>query len=350
MAVAKLITENFATAQTATETHRRWRWQFRDPHTKGSWVCIADIGGVIGAHYAVMRLPMIYDGQEILGAVSTATVTDRQFRGRGLFTLTATKVYEWAADDGAAIVFGFPNSQSMPGFIRKLDWFEIERLPVFVRVLQSHVFVRRFLKVKWLSLFLGTLIDKTVSLACRLFSPASRNAEFEIESVADFEPEMNELWRSTFLLSRTGVKRDCSYFRWRYIRNPDGQYSILRVTDAAGNYLGLSVLGVKRTFDAQILYILDCLVLNDRRDVARALLEKIESTARSLNTDAIAVLLVRGHPLRREFIRNGYLKVPNRFFPQDVFYAARANNATVETSQLKNPAGWYISWGDEDVV
>ena len=48
-------------------------------------------------------------------------MTHPKHRGKGLFKMLAQKTYETATSENIAIVFGFTNSQSHPGFV-KLGW------------------------------------------------------------------------------------------------------------------------------------------------------------------------------------------------------------------------------------
>ena len=77
-------------------------------------------------------------GQEVLRAVravDTATRPDAQ--GRGLFTTLTTHGLEACGDDGIAMVFNTPNSQSMPGYL-KMGWREVGRLAAAVRPRSVH--------------------------------------------------------------------------------------------------------------------------------------------------------------------------------------------------------------------
>ena len=60
----------------------------------------------------------------VLGAQSGDTMTHPQHTGKGLFTQLAKKTYETAKGEGIEFIFGFPNKNSFPGFIKKLNWIQ----------------------------------------------------------------------------------------------------------------------------------------------------------------------------------------------------------------------------------
>lgn len=55
-------------------------------------------------------------------AQSGDTMTSPSHRGKGLFIMLAKKTYKLSKEKGVMIIYGFPNSQSFPGFQKKLDW------------------------------------------------------------------------------------------------------------------------------------------------------------------------------------------------------------------------------------
>lgn len=69
------------------------------------------------AFYGVFR----HDITFIRACQSADTMTDPDYRGEGLFTKLARMTYLEAQKQGIQLIFGFPNENSYPGFI-KLGW------------------------------------------------------------------------------------------------------------------------------------------------------------------------------------------------------------------------------------
>ncbi len=74
------------------------------------------------AYYGVFPLMVQYNKQNYLAAQSGDTMTHPNHRGKGLFIELAKKTYELAKNSGVEFVFGFPNQNSYPGFVNKLNW------------------------------------------------------------------------------------------------------------------------------------------------------------------------------------------------------------------------------------
>jgi Acetyltransferase (GNAT) domain len=74
------------------------------------------------AYYGVFPVKVLVENQPYLVAQSGDTMTHKAHQGKGLFVKLAKETYKLAAENGIQVVFGFPNSNSYPGFVKKLDW------------------------------------------------------------------------------------------------------------------------------------------------------------------------------------------------------------------------------------
>lgn len=74
------------------------------------------------AYYGVFPIKVKVDNQIYLAAQSGDTMTHKSHQGKGLFVKLAKESYQLAAENGVQWIFGFPNGNSYPGFVKKLDW------------------------------------------------------------------------------------------------------------------------------------------------------------------------------------------------------------------------------------
>lgn len=76
----------------------------------------------VAGYYGVFPILASYETKSLLIAQSGDTMTHPKHQGKGLFTVLAKLTYELAINSGIEFVFGFPNKNSYPGFIKKLNW------------------------------------------------------------------------------------------------------------------------------------------------------------------------------------------------------------------------------------
>jgi hypothetical protein len=87
------------------------------------------------AFYGVYTCKIEYNGTLYKAAQSGDTMTHSDHTGKGLFTMLAQKTYEYCIENGFHCVFGFPNENSFPGFIKRLGWSHFDDLtPYLIRV------------------------------------------------------------------------------------------------------------------------------------------------------------------------------------------------------------------------
>lgn len=80
------------------------------------------------AFYGVYPCFITYNGAQYLVAQSGDTMTHSKHTGKGLFTILASKTYDYCKANGIHLVFGFPNQNSYPGFVQKLGWTHFDDL------------------------------------------------------------------------------------------------------------------------------------------------------------------------------------------------------------------------------
>ncbi|WP_184545593.1 GNAT family N-acetyltransferase [Mucilaginibacter sp. FT3.2] len=84
------------------------------------------------AFYGVIPCFIYCDGETILSAQSADTMTHPNHRNKGLFVELARLTFQLCIQSGIKLLFGFPNQNSLPGFINKLGWQAADRMDCFV--------------------------------------------------------------------------------------------------------------------------------------------------------------------------------------------------------------------------
>jgi len=84
------------------------------------------------AFYGVIPCFIRFEDKIILAAQSADTMTHPDYRYKGLFTELASLTYQLCRSSGIQLVFGFPNQNSLQGFITKLGCDRGQNLYCFV--------------------------------------------------------------------------------------------------------------------------------------------------------------------------------------------------------------------------
>jgi len=105
-----------------TLDHEVWDWAYLRNPAGPAFVSLCFDGPVLAGHYACIPLSLESSVEKINCMLSMTTMVEKQYQGMGLFTNQAQRVYTYAQQKGVKIVLGFPNQNSAPGFIKRLNW------------------------------------------------------------------------------------------------------------------------------------------------------------------------------------------------------------------------------------
>ncbi|MEO6630355.1 MAG: GNAT family N-acetyltransferase, partial [Mucilaginibacter sp.] len=99
------------------------------------------------AFYAVIPCFMQSGDDLILAAQSADTMTHPAYRNKGLFVELALTTFQLCRELNIRLLFGFPNQNSLPGFVNKLGWQATHRLDCFIIHTQNLSWGRVFGKI-----------------------------------------------------------------------------------------------------------------------------------------------------------------------------------------------------------
>lgn len=348
--IAPLLHSNFPNAPESQSILETWLWQFKNDFSKESGVAVAERESEIVAHYAVMWFLMNYQDQLIEGAISTATVTDKRVRGKGLFTELARKVYADIKAEGCKIVYGFPNSQSINGFMNRLGWFEIASFPLHLRFINVVPFLKKAIGDNLMAKVLGWLGNLFLMMVFRDTKLGKANPDMEIILCKSIPDGLNDIWEKSFLAQRICLVRDKKYLEWRYLRKPFFKYAVYAAFSKENKVLGYAITNVADKFGIRIIYVMEFAAIEDSKEIYKSLIKTLHKMAERIKADAISLLILPNNPNYAFLLKYGFLPIPKRIFPQDIYFGACIISDDVEKDYVQDSRNWYISWGDLDVV
>lgn len=110
------------------------KWQYLENPDGAACTMFARLRGELVAHYALIPISMVIDGEVATGGLSLNTAVSDQARGRGYFKRLANMTYDLAAARGLQYVIGVANSNSTPGFVRSLGFELVGPLDANIKI------------------------------------------------------------------------------------------------------------------------------------------------------------------------------------------------------------------------
>jgi GNAT superfamily N-acetyltransferase len=111
------------------------RWRFIETPYGLAPTIVADDGERLAGSYTVWPTMLNIGGEIVRGGQSMDTMTHPDYRGKGLFTKLAVACFDQLRNDGYEALYGFPNANSYPGFIKRLNWDHVGDVPHWSRLI-----------------------------------------------------------------------------------------------------------------------------------------------------------------------------------------------------------------------
>ena len=131
------------------------------------------------AYYGVIPTIVSIAKQKVLAAQSCDTMTHPAHTKKGLFTELAKRTFELAKQKGIHFVFGFPNQNSYPGFIKHLGFIHTETMNRYTVNLSNSLF-----KVLYRKLGLASLKKKSDSIENELLKEGYDGVIYDSKYIA----------------------------------------------------------------------------------------------------------------------------------------------------------------------
>lgn len=316
------------------------RWRYLENPVDSVWVDFAEAdGGRVAAAYCVSPYRFRLGAATALGVQSLDTLVDSAYRGHGLFTRLAEQTYARCQQDGVALVYGFPNHASAPGFFGRLRWTRLDPVPFLVRPLRLGYLLRKLGVAKaggrW---------------ADWLRAPVGQSRlppELEIRAQLAFDERFTELWRRFAEDRVVGVERDAGFLSWRFRAPFRGGYAVYGLM-RRGELEGYVVFRLADKHGGRIGYVMELIHVGPPAHGV-ALLRYALSELVAGGAEVVLAWSLPHAANHGCYRRCGFLPLPQALRPIELHFGARTF-ADVSALAVGNRANWYLSYVDSDTV
>lgn len=301
-------------------------------------VTLVTDNGHLAAIYATLPIKVKLGEKVVNACQSLDTLTDEDYRGKGLFISAATKRYQENAKKGYDFVYGFPNSNSVHGFVKKLDWSLLGGVPFLFRPLRTGYFLKKLMGRR-----LASLIDMPLAFPVKV----KLDDDWSIKPVSKFDVSFDELWDSFSHDIPVAVQRDSNYLNWRYIENPTTNYEVFalyrnEVVQGFVVYTSVNKHGGK------VGYIMELIVRPKAKKQSKVLLLHAQNYFLCNKVDVILAWCFAHSANYSLYAGSRYWPIPDRLRPIELHFGYVSLNK--ENVLLTKRENWYISYSDSDTV
>lgn len=318
------------------------QWQLLENPVDKLYVDFAESdSGDLAAIYASAPNRFKVAEQTVTAVQSLDTLTDAEYRGKGLFKKLAASVFGRCEQESVDFIYGFPNGNSAHGFFNRLGWTSLDPVPFLVCPLRSGYFASRAPVLKKISRWIPDIPLAKPRMPVLPEGHAIRAAlswdEFDIEGIS-------EEFSSTY---QVGIVRDKAYLKWRTSK-PQENYKTL-VYYVGDEAKAVIVYAVKEKHGGRIGYILELMHPAGGESMGTALLRHALRDMVRQKTDAVLAWCFSHSANYSSFRRSGFWTLPMRLRPIELHMGVKPL-ASKDLANLLKRENWYVSYCDSDTV
>lgn len=320
-----------------------WRWLFMDAPAGKGYTWFADHDGFLAGQYTIVPVDMQILGRRVRTTQSVDTMTHSKYRKQGIFLALARDVYEEAKNDNVVLVYGFPNENSHPGFIKHLEFITLTNAKTLLRPVKIDDAITAKLKIPVISSVLGYISRLFYDLIYPIKS--GNTADVEIKSASRFPDESDKLFDTISGNFPNLVVRDTRFLNWRYVDHPKKEYEIL-LAYRGGTLSGYCVTGMMERRGLQVGCIMDIFADPSDSKTISLLIGNAVKAMYKKNMTAVTCMINDSSPFVKYLKRAGF-----RFSVRDFPYIIRVlHPEEVDLEKLRDMSKWHITFGDADFV
>lgn len=317
-----------------------WDWEFLDSPAGQASLYVADDGGRIVGHYAIIPQRFVLGGEAHLGSIVVDVMTHPDYRFQGMFKKIGLFALTSAADR-ISFATGYPiRKEVMPGHL-SIGWVAHAKLPVLLRPLHLGALSRRFRVPGGAAIeALARGVERGWSKLVRRDDPSCSARPLE---KADVEA-MASLASRAFADVSSYQVRDAAFFNYRYFDNPSWRYRCTGMF-RDGKLVAYAVVRDAELLSTPSLAIVDLACEPGEDDSLVQLLRLELDAGRDRRLATAGAMISRGTRYFRVLRRAGLYPGPHQFTL--ILYALQPDLAARLTEMNSN---WFLTWGDTDDV
>ena len=338
--IRKLLTDDienfvkfFKSEGVINQNSEEFKWQYNYHSTEVKDIYIAEPiektdreKYFFAAVYCISPRKFLIDKNEYGCSLSLQTLTGVPYRSRGLFVHLAKTCYNEAKKEGVKFVYGSPNDNSMPSFIKHLDWHKMPKISVLI-------------KFNLLDLVKGKLGIKK----------KNSNNLGKIFEVNNYYEPLNNLWNEFSKNIKLGLVRDADYWNWRYLERPNSSDRVFVFENKKGKLLASCSIGISYKKEGRRGYIMDFMVDSMHQNEGIKLLNWCSSLLFREGCIFVVTCQSLGNPYKDVLRKSKFRVIPKYFHPQGPRLAL-----TILDDDFKylvtRTEDWHITYGDFDVL
>ncbi len=306
----------------------RWEWEYEQNPQGRSFIRLAvdqSESSKLAGHFATISYQLKKGRESIHACQMLDGFTNADYRRQGLFEGLANDTLQASEGGGVKLAFGFPNTNSYPCFIKKLNFLAPFALFYLIRPLRLSYFTSRVPGLRKLGFFR--------KIPCLL---SRKPSQYDFARCEKVPSDWDVLLQSFEQQVAYHVNRSAAYMEWRYQRCPDRNYEFLQMRQRGG-LVGFAVL--RLSGNSGHLVDLVC----SRKEAWSALLKGACRHLQALGAESAVAYIQPKHCLEKTFRHLCFFRRG-----AGTPFVLRPLGPEKPSEEIYNAQNWFLMGGDTD--
>jgi Acetyltransferase (GNAT) domain len=324
--LAELARSAYDTGEIIDEDYLKW--EYRDNPDGKALVYLAGDERKIMSQYIVLPRRYVLEQERRTGSISLNTITHPGYRGKGYFTQLAELTYSECINKQIEFTIGFPNKNSVKGFIGKLKFTLIGSLPLMLKVNNPFKAFSSFV-------FRRNMEDDDFKIDLRIPGVTELDLKTDLDAYSVF-------WKEFIKRNIFTTDRSPEFINWRYVQIPIRKYHLYKVVTNE-KIESVIVLRTKRIFGVRCAIVVDLLTLS-KNEITVELIRKFGKTSADLMISTVPIDSLESESLKSA----GFFQIPEILMLKKLYFILRihSRNISGNVTEFKK---WFITFGDYDI-
>ena len=297
--------------------------------------------GMLAGQYVVQPAKIRIFGKDQKCVISLNTLTREAYRGQKIFVKLAERTYERAAREGFSLVYGAPNQNSYPGFMRKLLFKDIHHFPLYARPLNLNHMIKERIKCNVLA---------AIAMPLQLLFPNEvKDGSGIVELTEKNVNLMDAFWDKIKDKYPIMGIRNAEYIHYRYMNVPRRTYYPY-VAMEKGEIVAFSVGRIREVAGFETGMIADFLFVPGHEEKAKNLIKVLVKKMKDEGASLAACAILANAEETKILKKCGFYHILDKILPQPTPLILKVLNENADNGKLFDINNWFFTTGDYDVV
>ena len=255
----------------------KWLWEYKNGPDGPGYTFTCKINNILAIHYSFIINKFKLNGTTITVAKSEGSYADSKVLSllpeneRRLFREVVKKALIHLKNDGIDVVYGFPNKNGHSSY--KYGGYEVKKIPLYLsyaitnlKPLLKYKINKNYFILDIIIYFISFFWQSFISLYGRILFSSSKDILVLDKNGDILLKNFFNLYEKKFDKNIISIKRNWSYYQWRYFDNPYNK-SYVAILKKNNSINGLIVLSENTGQGMKTLDIKDLITI-DKSDVS----------------------------------------------------------------------------------